>query len=39
MTPGGEGGNTYIQKTEAELKEIKQKIALKNHLHNGNHFH
>ena len=37
MTPGGKGGNTYIQKTEAELKEIKQKIALKNHLHNGNH--
>lgn len=38
MTAGGEGGNTYLCKTEEEMKEIKQKISkkLKGKL-NGNH--
>ena len=38
MTVGGEGGNTYLCKTEAEMKEIKQKISKKNKGKlNGNH--
>lgn len=38
MTAGGEGGNTYLCKTEEEMNEIKQKISkkLKGKL-NGNH--
>lgn len=28
MTAGGEGGNTYLCKTEEEMKEIKHKISL-----------
>lgn len=37
MTLGGEGGNTYISKTEDELKEIKNKISLANRgANNGN---
>lgn len=38
MTAGGEGGNTYLCKTEEEMKEIKQKISKKNKGKlNGNH--
>lgn len=38
MTAGGEGGNTYLCKTEEEMKEIKQKISIKNKGKlNGNH--
>lgn len=29
-TPGGEGGNTYLKKTEAEMAEIKEKISKSN---------
>lgn len=36
-TLGGEGGNTYIGKTEDELKEIKNKISIANRgANNGN---
>ena len=38
MTAGGEGGNTYLCKTEEEMKKIKQKISNKNKGKlNGNH--
>lgn len=37
MTLGGEGGNTYICKTDEELREIKNKISLANRgENNGN---
>lgn len=29
-TSGGEGGNTYLKKTEEEMREIKEKISKKN---------
>lgn len=39
MTPGGEGGNTYLTKTEDELKEIKQKISIANSGGNNGNAH
>jgi group I intron endonuclease len=30
LTPGGNGGNTYLNKTEDELKQIKEKISKAN---------
>ena len=30
LTPGGDGGNTYLCKTENEMKEIKEKISKSN---------
>lgn len=30
LTPGGEGGNTYLNKTKEELDEIKRKISIAN---------
>lgn len=37
MTPGGEGGNTYLTKSEEEMEIIKEKISIANSGgHNGN---
>lgn len=36
LTPGGDGGNTYLCKTEDEMNQIKQKISESNKgIHNG----
>ena len=36
LTPGGDGGNTYLCKTKKEMKEIKHKISIANKgINNG----